>query len=331
MRYIFLFWLFAFQFNTVHSQEKKNDFKVKFDATLKTKYEYAIDEGTGRFSVRNSRIGLFGSITPNVTYRAQVELSSEGKFEPLDLNACISLFKGFDITLGQTSVPVFNSYQTTPAQMLFANRTFLAKYIAGSRDLGVLACYKFDAGKSPLLLQLGVFNGSTINKPVWSHKVSFSARVIVGSMKGIRASGKIYRYPLGEKEDYLISAVDLRYGQERYKIESEVLNRHNYYNGVNRFASYIQGAYSFPLANLRLFKDFTTSVRWDGITESPVTKGFDVNRLTLGLAFGLTSKPFNSLVRLDYENYFVKKAIPEFSLYNEVDSDKITLELLVVF
>lgn len=78
--------------------------------------------------------------------------------------------------------------------------------------------------------------------------------------------------------------MDLRYGQERYKIESEILNRHNYYNGINRFASYIQGAYSFP-----------------------------------------------SLVRLDYENYFVQKAIPEFSQYNEIDSDKITLELLVFF
>ncbi|MFA5849575.1 MAG: porin [Bacteroidales bacterium] len=331
MRYRFLFCLIAFPCTLVHSQEKENDFKVKFDATLKTKYEFAINEGTGRFSVRNSRIGLFGNITSNVTYRAQVELSSEGKFEPLDLNASISLFKGFDVTLGQTSVPVFNSYQTTPAQMLFANRTFLAKYIAGTRDLGILACYKFDVGKTPFYFQLGVFNGSTINKPVWKKNDSYSARLIIGSMKGLRASGKVYRYPMGDKDNYLITAFDLRYGQDRYKIETEVLNRHNYYNGINRFASYIQGAYSFPLTNLRLFKNFTTSVRWDGITESAVTNGFDVNRLTFGLAFGLTSKPFNSLVRLDYENYFVKKAIPEFSLYNEVDSDKITLELLVVF
>lgn len=312
-------------------QEIKQDYKPKFDFTLKTKYEYSPDTKAGRFTVRNSRLGLYGSISTKVSYKVQIELSSEGKLEVLDLMANVKLFKGFDVSLGQTSLPVFNSYQTTPAQMLFANRSFLTKFNAGSRDIGVLANYKCEIGETPVAFQFGVFNGSTINKPIWTDKPSYTARVLVGTMDGLRATIKVYKYPLGQREDFFISGADLRYAAERLKIESEVMNRHNYFNGVNRFTSYIQGAYSFPINIGELFKDITPAVRWDGISENLKDNGFDINRLTIGFSFGFTSKPFNSLLRFDYEKYFIKNPIAEFSsLYDEIDADKFTIELLIV-
>lgn len=58
---------------------------MKFDATLKTKYELATETGMSRFSVRNSRVGLFGDLNEYVSYKFQIELSNEGKFDVLDL------------------------------------------------------------------------------------------------------------------------------------------------------------------------------------------------------------------------------------------------------
>ncbi|MDP3398173.1 MAG: porin [Bacteroidales bacterium] len=302
-----------------------------FDASIKTKYEYAFDTQMSRFSVRNSRMGLSGHITNPVTYRVQVELSSEGHFEVLDMSANILLTKDLSITLGQTSVPVFNSYITTPSTMLFANRAFIGKYFAGSRDIGIMANYKFSNLKFPLMVEMGVFNGNTINNPLWTDRPSIATRISLGDMEGLRATGKIYRYPKTAVEDYVIWGADIRYAQERYKIEAEVMNRHNKFNDVDRFSLYIQGGYSFPLKGDPLIKDITPVIRWDAIGENLRNNKFDANRLTFGLSFGLTDKPFGSLIRLDYESYIVKTPITEFNRYEEMDSNKITLELLIIF
>lgn len=314
-----------------YSQSKIKDYFPKFDASIKTKYEYAFETNMSRFSVRNSRMGLSGNITDPITYRVQVELSSEGNFEVLDLSANIRFFKGFSVTFGQTSVPVFNPYIITPSQMMFANRAFIGKYFASTRDIGLLANYKIPNMPVPVSLEMGVFNGYVINRPLWTDRPSFATRVIVGDMKGVRATAKMYRYPKTAIEDYVIWGADFRYAQERYKIEAEVMNRHNKFDDVDRFSLYLQGGYSFPLNSNTLFKDITPVVRWDAIGEDLSNNKFDANRLTFGLSFGLTDKPFGSLIRLDYESYIVKRPITEFNKYDEMDSDKITLELLIIF
>lgn len=314
-----------------YSQLKIREYIPNFDASIKTKYEYAFDTQMSRFSVRNSRMGLSGHISNPITYRVQIELSSEGHFEVLDMSANIQLTKDLSVTFGQTSVPVFNSYITTPSTMLFANRAFIGKYIAGSRDIGIMANYKFSNMKFPLMVEMGVFNGNTINNPLWTDRPSYATRVSVGDMEGLRATGKIYRYPKTAVEDYVIWGADIRYAQERYKIEAEVMNRHNKFDDVDRFSLYVQGGYSFPLKGDPLIKDITPVVRWDAIGENLRNNKFDANRLTFGLSFGLTDKPFGSLIRLDYESYIVKTPITEFNRYEEMDSNKITLELLIIF
>jgi len=74
-------------------------------------------------------MGLSGNIIDEISYRAQIELSNEGKFEVLDMYASIKPVKNLSVSLGQMQIPIYNSYQTAPAQMLFANRTFMAKYL----------------------------------------------------------------------------------------------------------------------------------------------------------------------------------------------------------
>ena len=303
----------------------------KFDASIKTKYEYATQTNMSRFSVRNSRLGLTGNITEPVKYRIQVELSSEGKFEVLDLNGTINLFKGFNVTLGQTSLPLFNSYITTPSQMLFANRAFIGKYFTGTRDIGVLASYKTTLINFPVEIEFGIFNGSSINNPVWTNKPSYSGRIQIGSMSGLRATAKFYNNPHPGADDYNFRGIDLRYSTRNFKIEGEYMDRHNVTKNIHRSAFYLQGAYYLYLPDGKIFKNITPALRWDEIGEDLHLNKIDAGRFTFGLAFGFSDKPGGSLIRFDYEHYLVERPIAEFSKYEEMDSDKFTIELLIVF
>ncbi len=303
----------------------------KFDASIKTKYEYASQTKMSRFSVRNSRMGISGLITDPVKYRVQIELSSEGKFEVLDLNGTINLFKGFSVTLGQTSLPLFNSYITTPSQMLFANRAFVGKYFTGSRDIGVLASYKTIIKNIPVELEFGIFNGSSINNPVWTNRPSYAGRILLGSMTGLRATLKFYENPHPGSDDYIFSGADIRYSDNNFKIEAEYMDRYNANQKIHRSAFYLQGAYNLYIPEGKLFKIIYPAVRWDIIGEDLHLNKIDAGRFTLGLAFGFSDKPNSSLIRFDYEHYYVDRPIAEFSKYEEMDSDKFTIELLIVF
>jgi len=320
-----------FTISSLSGQDTEKSSLTKFDGTLKTKYEWAFETDHGRFSVRNSRLGLFGEISRYVCYKTQIELSSNGKFEVLDLYATIKPVRGLQFTLGQSSIPLFNSYQTSPSTMLFANRSFVVKYNTGSRDIGLLAAYSDEVSGVPVSLEMGIFNGSTINNPVWTGRASYSGRISAGGMQGFRVTAKMHTFPFSETQDYLFSAADLRFGRERLKFQAEVMNRHNRADNVNRFSSHLEGALSLPLPNGKIFKEIIPALRWDGITESPLNQGLDINRITLGLSFGFTSKPFSSLLRIDYENYFVRNQLMEFMQTEENDSDKITVELLIIF
>ncbi len=340
MKRLFLTISFLLVFTIVFAQhpvtntESQNmvDLTPTFDGTLKTKYEYALNTKMSRFSVRNSRLGLRGKLSKPVSYRLQVELSNSGQFDVLDLSATVNILDGFDITFGQTGVPVYNSYIVSPGDIMFANRAFLGKYYTSTRDIGVLASYSFITNEVPVKTEFGVFNGFTINDPVWTNKLSYAARVELGSMNGFRTTAKVYNYPLTNEEDYFIWGADFRYGKEKYRLEAEIMNRHNRFNGVDRLSFYIQAGYCFLLNdNSILFKNIAPAIRWDAIGEDIKENDFDAARLTIGLNFGLTDEPFGSALRVDYEHYFVEKPIPEFNRYEEMDSNKITIELLLRF
>ena len=293
----------------------------KVEGTMKNKVEYATETGKARFSVRNSRIGVSGYLTPFTSYKGQLELSDNGTFRVLDLFGTIYPLKGLSFSLGQTSIPLFNSYTVTPSQLMFANRPFIGKYFLSTRDLGMTGVYQFKIGNFPTSLEAGIFNGNTINDPVWRDKLSYGARLQLGSMKGFRTTVKFYDY-LNEKAKYLFYGADLRYEAKNWKVETEFMKRDNEDVPDDQMLSYyLQGAYVFPLKNQKIFKNIIPAVRWDAIDKHLDIKGFDVKRLTTGLGFGLTNKYFSSLLRLDYEWYFINNKLDILSLYEEMDSD----------
>lgn len=331
--FLFLF-LFLFQFTFSLSAQNTDSIlypKFKVDGTLKNKFERATDTGMSRFSVRNSRIGVKGDINAYSSYRVQVELSNEGKFSVLDLSGTLKPVEGLSLTLGQTSIPLFNTYIVSPSEMMFANRAFLGKYFLSTRDLGVTGKYGFEIGNLPVNLEAGMFNGNTINNPVWKNNLSYGGRVALGKMQGLRFTAKMYNYPNNDSTHFVFYGADLRYERNNWKVETEIMKQKSKTeNNSDMLSYYLQGAYLIPVKT-KMFEFIKPAVRWDAIDERSNEPGFDVNRLTAGLGFGFTQKQFSSILRFDYEWYFVNHEMSIFSKNAEMDADKFTIELLFTF
>ena len=101
-----------------------------------------------------------------------------------------------------------------------------------------------------------------------------------------------------------------------------------FYNDLLSY--YLQGAYNFPLRS-RFFDELITALRWDGIDEVTNTSGIDVQRLTTGLGLAFDRNNYSSILRFDYEWYFVNRDMSIFASNPEMDSDKFTIELLISF
>lgn len=316
---------------TAQDADSTNYPSIQVDGTLKNKYEYATETGNSRFSVRNSRIGIKGGINSFASYRAQLELSDNGNFKVLDLYGTLMPVEGLSLTLGQMGIPLFNSYITTPATMMFANRAFIGKYFLSTRDLGMMAKYKFRVGSLPVNLEGGLFNGNAINDPVWKNKLSYGGRIELGSMQGARVTAKMYNYPKDETKQFFIYGADFRYATSKWKVETELMKRESKSEAFSDLLSYyIQSAYYLPL-NSRFFDRMIPALRWDAVDETFDQDGFDVNRLTAGLGFGFNRSGYNSILRFDYEWYIKNNDMTIFAENPEMDSSKFTVELLITF
>ncbi len=304
----------------------------RVDGSLISRLEYATRTDESRFSVRSSRIGVKGNFNEYFTYRGQIEISNKGNFAPLDLYAGFNPNERFSLTIGQRTIPLFNDYTVVPAQLMFSNCAFLGEYVMGTRDIGMLGQYNFGIAGMPSSLELGVYNGSTINAPSWHGKPSYGGRFTLGEMTGWRSTVKFFEHDSSVNESirYQVYGADLRYECERWRAEAEVMKRKDKVSGLGDvFTYYIQGAYVHPL-NYDVIKNFIPAVRFDGI-EYDEDVNFDATRLTLGLGFGLSPKYLSSIFRIDYEHFFVSRESESMMLDRAVTSNKLTVELVLTF
>lgn len=309
---------------------------VKFDGTIKTKLEASTINGLLRFNVRNSRIGLKGDIGDYVSYRIQVELSNEGNFSPLDLFGTIKPLKGLKINFGQTSIPFDNDYIVTPGLIMFSNRAFVGKFFSpGSRDLGIVVEYTtIPFNLFPITGEASLFNGGKMNNPQWTDQPSYAARLTFGSKEGFKTSYKIYQYNnINDTLSMFLLSADARYATEKLRIEAEFTAKTLQLTRKDLYGTYIQGAYAFNVKNAKTIHSICPTIRWDAMGYDIIKTGFDVNRLTAGVNFGLNLKPFISTLRIDYEHYFLAtKDFQEFRGFDPYVSDnKVTVELLLRF
>ena len=159
---------------------------------LKTKVEFDLNNSLMRFEVRNARFGATGKINQYMSYKIELDLSDEGKMKMLDAYVKFVPVTNLGFYLGQRKIPFSTDYMRNPAENIFANRSFLAKYINdGMRDIGFYAEYNVP-GKTPVNIILGAVNGTGNNNPQWIEKPNLVSRLSIGSEKGIKLTGNFY-------------------------------------------------------------------------------------------------------------------------------------------
>lgn len=298
------------------------EFVPEIFGILKTKVEYDLDNYLVRFEVRNARFGALGKINDYMTYKIEIDLSDEGKMKMLDAYVKFSPAKNLGFYLGQRKIPFSSDYMRNPAENIFANRSFLAKYINdGMRDIGFYAEYDIPR-KIPVRIVVGAVNGTGNNNPQWIDRPNLVSRVSAGGSQGFRATGNFYYGEETYEHNLVMAGAELRYGKGNFFIETEYISR-NWDDTLSirqrDDGLYIHSYYNF-IPESRMITMVTPTARFDFIGGSVFSGRTDASRLTCGINIGFGTEQFYSEIRLNYENYF-KSLFP-------YHTDKLTLEMI---
>ncbi len=323
-----LLFIFVVNVPNLYSQEDYEEGENPPDAvligSLKTKWEINTENGKMRFEVRNARFGTRGSLNKYLSYRAEVDLSDEGKIKMLDAYIKFTPITNLDIYLGQRKVPFGSDYMRNPVQNMFANRSFVAKYVNnGLRDIGFAASYKFNC-KIPIELWGSIMNGTGGNNPEWIVKPNYSMRLLVTPLKNFRVVANLYQGNTIFEQDLFMVGGELRYKSQRLLIEMEYLERS--YNDttatkIHQDAFYIHSLYHFPI-NTKIFKYINPLIRYDYMG-SKLYETINAERITAGVNLGLFPTQFLGEIRLNYEKYL--------NGYLPIHFDKFTVEFVLSF
>lgn len=322
--------------------EDKVDFKPHVHGTIRGKYEYQTEEGKGRFQVRNARVSLDGKVAKAVEYKAEIDLSDEGKIKMLDAYTRLKPVRGFDFTIGQMRVPFTIDAHRSPHMQYFANRSFIAKQVGNVRDVGAALGWSFNIG-FPVILQAGMFNGSglTDQKDFWTSNINFSAKAQMFIPRGFNVTLSMQKIK-PDNVSVMMYDAGAYYQAHGWHVEVEYLFKHYGYDAfknvhaLNAFVNYdIPLRKCFfskisPLLRYDYMGDHSDGMRYlDG--EESTEGSFMINdyqrsRLTGGVTFSI-AKPFVSDIRLNYEKYFYRSG----AVAKPSERDKIVIEVMTRF
>lgn len=328
---------------TLHAQEKDGvDLTPTVHGTIRGKYEYQTAEKEGRFEVRNARVSLEGKVARAVEYKAEIDLSDEGKMKMLDVYTKLKILRGFDFTIGQMRAPFTIDAHRSPHLQYFANRSFISKQVGNVRDVGAALGYSFNVG-FPIILQAGMFNGSglTDQKDFWTNSINFSAKAQMFFPKGFNLTLSTQRIKPDNVSVMMYDAGAYYHGYG-WHIEAEYLYKHyedNAFKNVHAIDAFIN--YDIPLRKCFVTK-ISPLLRYDYMSDhsdgkryldgeenkdgSLVINDYQRSRLTGGITFSI-AKPFVSDIRLNYEKYFYRSG----SVAKPSERDKIVIEVMTRF
>lgn len=322
-----------------NQSEKEQKFMPEIHGTIRGKYEYQTEEGEGRFEVRNARISITGKVVPMVSYKAEIDLSDEGKIKMLDAYTRITPVDRLNFTIGQFRVPFTIDAHRSPHQQYFANRSFIAKQVGNVRDVGATLGYKFQ-GECPFVLEAGLFNGSglTDQKDYWTKSVNFSAKAQLFLPKGFNVTLSTQKI---KPSDHAVMMYDggVYWHAKGWHVEAEYLFKHyggNAFNDVHSFDSFIN--YDIAVKNKKsMVKKVSPLIRYDMMTDHSDGSSYDDNgkltitdykrhRLTGGMTISLAT-PFVSDIRINYEKYFYRDG----AIAKPSEKDKFVIEFMTRF
>ena len=281
--------------------------------TIRSKYEYQTEEGEGRFEVRTARINVAGNITPQVSYKAEIDLCDEGKIKMLDAYTRIKPWKTLQFTIGQERVPFTIDAHRSPHQQYFANRSFIAKQVGNV----------------------------TNQKDYWTKGVNYSAKAqfLFPNVNLVLSTQKI------KPSDITVTMYDggITFHKGGFIAEAEYLYKHyskDAFHDVHAFDGFI--CYDIPVINQKsiirkvsplarydFMSDHSDGTRYGGSDTEPGAlkiNDYKRHRITGGVTLSL-AKPFISDIRINYEKYFYRKG----GIAKTSEKDKIVVEFMTKF
>lgn len=317
------------------AQSEQSLYTPQINGTIRAKYEYLTTENEGRFQVRNTRVSVTGKIMPIISYKAEVDLSVEGKISMLDAFVRLEPNR-WSFTLGQMRVPFTLDVHRAPHQMYFANRSFLAKQVANIRDVG-FAMSVSPIKTMPWTIQGGIFNGSGIvnQKNFWTKRFNFSIKT-----QATVASNYTVQMGFQRNKPNDVGIVMWNAGaffqDSRWHIEGEYLRKnysHGAFQGVNAVNAF--AAYSFPMKEI--LSSISVLGRYDylsnhsnGIKDSSgilVIDDPERHRITGGVTLRAGKGSRFAELRFNYEKYFY----PSTAIVGISDQDKVIVEIMCRF
>lgn len=322
--------------------EKAVDYTPKINGTIRAKYEYQPEDNKGRFEVRNARVSVQGNVAKNVSYKAEIDLSDEGRIRMLDAFTAIKPFPKTSFLLGHTRVPFTIDAHRSPHLRYFANRSFIAKQMGSVRDVGFVASYQ-SSFLIPIQWQAGIFNGSglTSQKDYWTGSLNYSVKahlffpkgwnVVLSTQQVNPMDVKIRMYDAGAYYHAKGWHAEVEYMYKHYEKDAFPTS-----HALNAFLSYdIPLKRNFfskvsPLVRYDYMSDNSNGLKYkdekEDKTGSLVINDYKRSRITGGVTLSI-DKPFVSDIRINYEKYFYRKD----ALVKVSEKDKFVIEVMTRF
>lgn len=295
-----------------------NKFSPRIEGTIRGKYEYFTEEDAHRFQVRNARFSIRGQISELTSYKAEIDLSDEGRTRMLDAFVKFNPIDNLAFTIGQQKVAFSTDNLRSPHNQYFANRSFMAKQLTNLRDVG--ASFEFRNQKVvPFDLFAGAYNGLglyTQDKTMKLDELSYAARMILFPKNDLSLSlnfNTIHPYTI--RMNFYNAGLVYKY--KNLRLETEYLYK-NYsgdesLNNKVTHGMHIFGAYSIKTNEKTKLKYITPVVRYDYMSHNVryevvnstniLPRDFEARgRITAGAIFSF-GELFCNDIRLNYERY----------------------------
>lgn len=296
-----------------------NNFTPRIEGTIRGKYEYFTEDDAHRFQVRNARFSIRGQVSELTSYKAEIDLSDEGRTRMLDAFVKFNPNKNFAFTIGQQKVAFSTDNLRSPHNQYFANRSFMAKQLTNLRDVG--ASFEIVNRKTvPFQLTAGAYNGLglyTQDKTMKLDELSYAARLVLFPESDLSVSlnfNTIHPYTIRMN----FYNVGVAYKYDAFRVETEYLYKsysgNDVLNNKATHGMHIFWAYSLKMNEKAKLKYITPVLRYDYMSNNDrydVVNSSNIQlrnfesrgRTTAGviLSFG---ELFRNDIRLNYERYY---------------------------
>jgi len=310
------------------------DYVPKISGAVRARWEMQTDGGLNRFQLRNARVCLAGQIAAPIDYYLQVDLCDQGTMKFLDGWIRMNLFSGFKAQAGQFRVPFGIDTFRGPGNYIFANRSFIGRYICNRRAVGVKLAY--DVPAVPVDVEAGVFNPGTISDHRgWTHQKTYAAKATVTAGDFKIATGVVSDVP--DSVRYNIADAAVIYNCGRWHAEAEYMYKH--YTGDSHrptHAAHVWADYSMPV-KAGVFNRASFQGRFDVMTDGSdgqrdsrgllTTNQPARRRITVGATLSRIVGSRHADFRVNYEKYFYNTGVTA----PDGLGDKVVAELVLKF